>query len=47
MGHGLPSDAARRTSAAPSKTVWAIGSMEWLAEQEKGGLNRDRSHLGL
>src|SRR5438270_11026738 len=21
----------------PTKTVWAIGSMEWLAEQEKGG----------
>jgi len=21
----------------PTKTVWAIGSMEWLAEQEKAG----------
>jgi len=21
----------------PTKTVWAIGSMEWLAEQENAG----------
>jgi hypothetical protein len=27
----------QRDKPQPTKTVWAIGSMEWLAEQKKAG----------
>jgi predicted phage terminase large subunit-like protein len=33
----LAQEAAECSKPQPTKTVWAIGSMEWLAEQEKAG----------
>jgi hypothetical protein len=31
------SQAQQRDKPQPTKTVWAIGSMEWLAEQKEAG----------
>jgi hypothetical protein len=37
---GTPPDAhflQQRDKPQPTKTAWAIGSMEWLAEQKEAG----------
>jgi hypothetical protein len=38
--------AEQRDKPQPTQTKWAIGSMEWLAEQKKSALNRSRSLAG-